>query len=66
MINQKQETLDMYSVKTWCPVTSAQAPVQTGAVFRHLVPSLNICSHSMGIHRAVAHYCDIVGNMSAR
>ena len=42
------------SVHTWCPGTSTRAPAQNGAVFRHTVPSLKICSHS--INRAHAHY----------
>ena len=45
------------SVHTWCPGTSTRAPAQNGAVFRHTVPSLKICSHS--INRAHAHYCTV-------
>ena len=45
------------SVHTWCPGTSTRAPAQNGAVFRHTVPSLKICSHS--INRAHAHYWEI-------
>ena len=45
------------SVHTWCPSTSTRAPAQNGAVFRHTVPSLKICSHS--INRAHAHYWNL-------
>ena len=45
------------SVHTWCPGTSTRAPAQNGAVFRHTVPSLKICSHS--INRAHAHYWNL-------
>ena len=38
------------SVHTWCPGTSIRAPAQNGAVFRHTVPSLKICSHSINSH----------------
>ena len=40
-------------VHTWCPSTGARAPAQNGAVFRHWVPKISSCSHS--INRARAH-----------
>ena len=51
-------TTALGSVHTWCPDTSARTPAQNGVVFRHLVPNLKICSHSM--NRGHAHCCKVV------
>ena len=37
----------------------AWAQAQNGAVFKHLLPNLKICS--LSINRAHAHYCEILG-----
>ena len=49
------------SVYIWCPETSARALAQNVAVFRYLVPSLKICSHS--INRTHAHHGEILGKV---
>ena len=40
-------------------VFTLQALAQNGAAFRHTVPSLKLCSHS--VNRAHAHNCEIAG-----
>ena len=41
------------SIHTWCPGSNARTLAQNSAVFRHLVPYLKICLHS--VNRAHAH-----------
>ena len=43
LILQDSKTFPEYGrVHTWCPSTSAQAPAQNGAVFRHWVPKISV------------------------
>ena len=55
---QENRLCHLGSVHTWCPGTSARVPAQNGAVFRHKVTNLKMCSCSK--NRAHAHYCEIV------
>ena len=56
-IGKREECGVLGSIHTWCLGASARALAQN-AVFRHAVPNLKLCSHS--INRAHAHYCEIV------